>query len=86
MEKIKHRAVIEFFVKKKRLKAMKIHNEMVNVLGQSAPSETMVCKWVLEFKRGRTRRSSPTSKMIPVTDDQKVQQHHKSSKNILSII
>lgn len=27
---------------------------MVNVLGESAPSKTMVCKWAREFKHGRT--------------------------------
>ncbi|EFN76256.1 hypothetical protein EAI_15766, partial [Harpegnathos saltator] len=51
------RAVIEFFVKKglKRLKkAMDIYSEMVNVLGESAPSKTMICKWILEFQRGCT--------------------------------
>ncbi|EFN80937.1 hypothetical protein EAI_15129, partial [Harpegnathos saltator] len=49
----KQRAVIEFFVKK-GLKAMEIHSEMVNVLGESAPSKTMVCKWALEFQRSHT--------------------------------
>lgn len=53
MEKIEHRAVIKFFVKK-GLKAMEIHSEMVNVLGDTAPSKTMVCKWAQEFQRGRT--------------------------------
>lgn len=33
---------------------MEIHSEMVNVLGESAPSKSMVCKWALEFQRGRT--------------------------------
>ena len=42
MEKIEHRVVIKFFVKK-GLKAMEIHTEMVNVLGESAPAKTMVC-------------------------------------------
>ena len=41
MEKIELRAVIKFFVKK-GLKAMEIHNEMVNVLGDDAPSKTMI--------------------------------------------
>lgn len=53
MEKIEHRAVVKFLVKK-GLKAMEIYSEMVNVLGDAAPSKTMVCKWALEFKRGRT--------------------------------
>ncbi|XP_035206121.1 uncharacterized protein LOC118181154, partial [Stegodyphus dumicola] len=46
-------AVIKFFVKK-GLKAMEIHTEMVNVLGESAPSKTMVCKWASLFKSDRT--------------------------------
>lgn len=53
MDKIEQRAVIKFFVKK-GLKAMEIHTEMVNVLGESAPSKTMVCKWASLFKSGRT--------------------------------
>lgn len=53
MEKIEHRAVIKFFVKK-GLKAMEIHTEMVNVLDESTPSKTMVCKWAGLFKSGRT--------------------------------
>ena len=53
MENIEHRAVIKFFVKK-GLKPMEIHNEMVNVLGDDAPSKTTVCKWAAEFQRGRS--------------------------------
>ncbi|EFN77582.1 hypothetical protein EAI_10678, partial [Harpegnathos saltator] len=53
MENLKQRVVIELFVNK-GLKAMEIHSEMVNVLGESAPSKTMVCKWALEFQHGRT--------------------------------
>lgn len=78
MEKIKHRAVIEFFVKK-GLKAMEIHTEMVNVLGESAPSKTMVCKWAREFKHGRTSieddprsgcpKSATTPEIIQKTHD-----------------
>ncbi|EFN84667.1 hypothetical protein EAI_06961, partial [Harpegnathos saltator] len=50
---LKQHAVIVFLVKKD-LKAIEIHSEMVNVLGESAPSKTMVCKWALKFQRGRT--------------------------------
>lgn len=52
MQKLENRAIIKFFVKK-GLKAMEIHDEMVQVLGDAAPSKTMVCKWVLMFQRGR---------------------------------
>ena len=33
---------------------MEIHNEIANMLGDTAPSETRVCLWGLEFKRGCT--------------------------------
>ncbi|EFN82993.1 Histone-lysine N-methyltransferase SETMAR, partial [Harpegnathos saltator] len=53
------------------LKAMEIHSETVNVLGKSASSKTMVCKWALKFQRGRTsieddpRSGRPKSASIP---------------------
>ena len=45
---------------------MDIHNDMVSVLHlqkrDAAPSEAVVCKWALEFKRGRTSSAdSPCS-------------------------
>ena len=52
MDKIKYRAVIELFVKT-GLEPIKIHDEMLNVLG-AASSKTLVCKWVVEFKCGPT--------------------------------
>jgi [histone H3]-lysine36 N-dimethyltransferase SETMAR len=52
MENIEKRAVIKFFVKK-GLKPIEIHNEMVSVLGDDAPSKSMVFKWALQFRRGR---------------------------------
>ena len=66
MEKIEHRAVIKFFVKK-GLKAMEIHTEMVNVLGESAPSKTMVCKWASLFKSGRTSLEDDPREVRPKT-------------------
>lgn len=53
MEKLKNRAVIEYLFKK-GLSPQEIHNDMVNVLGESAPSYATVKNWVAEFKRGRT--------------------------------
>ena len=53
MEKLKNRAVIEYLFKK-GLAGQEIHNDMVNVLGESAPSYATVKNWVAEFKRGRT--------------------------------
>nr|XP_012223556.1 PREDICTED: uncharacterized protein LOC105672887 [Linepithema humile] len=39
---------------------MEIRTEMVNVLEESAPLKTMICKWALEFQRGlKYRRRSP---------------------------
>ena len=43
MDKIKHRAVIELFVKK-ALTQTEIHNKMINVLAGAGPSKTMVFK------------------------------------------
>ena len=51
MDKIKHRAVTEFFVMKGLL-PMKIHNEVVNVLEDAKHSKPMVSKWELELKPG----------------------------------
>ncbi|XP_059217413.1 protein GVQW3-like [Stomoxys calcitrans] len=39
---------------KNGLSGQEIHNDMVNVLGESAPSYATVKNWVAEFKRGRT--------------------------------
>ncbi|KAL9895462.1 histone-lysine N-methyltransferase SETMAR-like [Glossina fuscipes fuscipes] len=81
MDKIENRAVIKFFVKK-GLKAMKIHSEMVNVLGASAPSRAMVCKWAAEFQRGRQslyddpRSGRPTS----VTTEEMINSVHNMIK------
>ncbi|XP_035231338.1 uncharacterized protein LOC118203183 [Stegodyphus dumicola] len=66
MDKIEQRAVIKFFVKK-CLKAMKIHTEMVNVLAESAPSKTMVCKWANLFKSGRTSLEDDPRERRPKT-------------------
>ena len=49
MDKIEHRAVIKLLMTK-GLKAMEIHNEMVNVLGDDAPSKTILSKWTLKFQ------------------------------------
>ena len=54
MDKIKHLAVIELFVKT-GLEPIKIHKEMLNMLGDATPSKTVVCKVVVEFKCGGTR-------------------------------
>ena len=45
--------MIELFVKTS-LEPIKIHNKMLNVLEDAALSKTVVCKWVVEFKCGRT--------------------------------
>ena len=52
MEKSELRAVIKYFNLKK-LPPKKMYDDMVNTLGDSAPSYTMVKKWEAEFKRGR---------------------------------
>src|SRR6478609_6922193 len=52
MDKFEHRAVIKY-LRKKRLTPKKIHKDMQETLGTSAPSYSMIKKWVAEFKRGR---------------------------------
>ena len=64
----------EFF-DKNGLAPMKIHNTMKNVLGNTAPSKTIiVCMWVFKFKCGHTKDD-------PRVDTLKVQ-HSKSTKVI----
>ena len=41
MDKMKHSAMIEFFVKKD-LAPMEIHSKMISVLGDTAPLEIMI--------------------------------------------
>lgn len=66
MEKFENRAVIKFLFKK-GLNAKAIHKEMFNVLGESAPSKTMVYKWVGLFKGGRTSLEDDTREGRPKT-------------------
>lgn len=40
---------------------MEIHNEMVNALGDAAPSKTMVCKCAIEFKSRTNTGGDPRS-------------------------
>jgi histone-lysine N-methyltransferase SETMAR len=53
MEKLEIRAVIKYLYKK-GLKGDEIHTDMVNVLGNDAPSRATVFNWLAEFKRGRS--------------------------------
>lgn len=54
MDSLKHeqRAVIKFLTKE-GCKATEIHNRMCNVMGKDAPNFSTVCRWSLQFKRGR---------------------------------
>ena len=52
MEKNELRGVIKYFNLKK-LTRKEIYDDMMNTLGDYAPSYTMVKKWAAEFKRGR---------------------------------
>jgi histone-lysine N-methyltransferase SETMAR len=52
MEKTELRAVIKYLHLKK-MSPKEIHEDMVNTLGDSAPSYSMVKKWSAEFTRGR---------------------------------
>ena len=53
MEKLEIRGVIKY-LHKKGLSGQEIHNDMVNVLAESAPSYATVKNWIAEFKCGRT--------------------------------
>lgn len=53
MDNIEIRAVIKYLWKKYS-SPREIQVDMVNVLGEDAPSFKTVCKWVNEFKKGRT--------------------------------
>lgn len=53
MENLKNRAVIEYLFKS-GLNGEEIYYDMVNVLGDNAPSYTTVKKWVALFKLDRT--------------------------------
>jgi [histone H3]-lysine36 N-dimethyltransferase SETMAR len=51
-ENFEHRSVIKFLTKE-GIGPKDIHQRMVNVYGDHAPSKTTVKKWAAEFKRGR---------------------------------
>ena len=52
MDKNEKRAVIKY-LHLKRLTQNKISTDMKNVLGDNAPSQATVYRWVAEFNRGR---------------------------------
>ena len=51
--KIRYRAVIEFLTLE-NVQPQQIHNQMVVVYGENAPSYATVKRWAAEFRRGRT--------------------------------
>ena len=53
MEKIEYRAVIKY-LNLKGLTPTQIHDDMVIILGDDAPSFATVKRWVADFKRGRS--------------------------------
>jgi len=72
MDKIEYRAVITFFVKKKKgLTPNEIHSKFIKVYGDSSSSFSTIKKWAAEFKRGRTgleddpREGCPNSATTP---------------------
>lgn len=74
MENIEHRAVIKYLFKK-GLKPQAIHEDMVNTLGELAPSYSMVKKWTALFKQGRQsvqddpRSGRPSTAVTPENVD-----------------
>ena len=51
--KIRYRAVIEFLTLE-NVQPQQIHNRMIVVYGENAPSYATVKRWAAEFRRGRT--------------------------------
>jgi len=51
--KIRYRAVIEFLTLE-NVQPQQIHNRMIIVYGEDAPSYATVKRWAVEFRRGRT--------------------------------
>ena len=51
-ENFEHRSVIKFLTKE-GIEPKDIHQRLVNVYRDDAPSKTTVVKWAAEFKRGR---------------------------------
>ena len=74
MEKIEHRAVIKYFVKK-AISAKEI-NDMQEVLGDQTPSYATVKRWVGEFKLGRESMEDHSRSGRPTTSssDETVEQ------------
>ena len=52
MEKPEIRAVIKYFCEK-GMPPKEIHDDFMETLGKESPSNCIVKKWALEFKRGR---------------------------------
>ena len=71
--KIEHRAIIKFLTSEE-ISATEIHERLVKYSGTDAPSKPTVCRWRLEFKRGRTsvEDDNRPGRPISVTDEQNV--------------
>ena len=69
--KVEYRAVIRYLYLKGKT-GQKIHCELTNVYGSSAPSYAQVKFWVGEFKRGRTSLEDETRSGRPsdATDEE----------------
>ncbi|GBP28005.1 Putative uncharacterized protein FLJ37770 [Eumeta japonica] len=63
---IEHRAVIKYFVKKRKT-PKEIFENMVSVLQESAPSYTMVKKWARLFQQGQESCEDDPRPGHPVT-------------------
>lgn len=53
MEKSENRAIIQYLLKK-QMSANEIYEDMRRTLNNDGPSYATVCRWINEFKRGRT--------------------------------
>uniref|UniRef100_A0A8D8YJ64 Mos1 transposase HTH domain-containing protein n=1 Tax=Cacopsylla melanoneura TaxID=428564 RepID=A0A8D8YJ64_9HEMI len=65
MDKVEVRAVIMFFCLEGK-STTEIKTRLDSTLGDSAPSKSMVCKWVSDFKRGRSSCSDEPRSERPV--------------------
>jgi histone-lysine N-methyltransferase SETMAR len=53
IKQIRYRAVIEFLITE-NVQPQQIHNRLIIVCGEDAPSYATVKRWAAEFHRGRT--------------------------------
>ncbi len=78
MDVAEKRAVIKHLLKK-GMNTKEIHNDMLETLDNDCPSYTMIKKWILLFKQGRTSTGSDPipGKPCTATSEQNVEAVHR---------